>query len=110
MGELPNEGCGMLAFDGERIVKIYPTANADVSPVSYTIPPQEHFDALADAEAHGWALGGVFHSHPRGPAGMSETDLVRIPDPQWVYLVVNLAGEEPEVTGWRDGGDVAVIP
>jgi desampylase len=100
---LPNEGCGMLALDGDRVVKVYPTGNDDSSPTSYTVPPQDHYDALMDAESHGWRLGGVFHSHPRGPATMSATDLARVTDPDWVYVVVNLNGDEPDITGWRDG-------
>ncbi|MGD2101223.1 MAG: M67 family metallopeptidase, partial [Acidimicrobiia bacterium] len=92
--ELPNEGCGLLAMDGDEVVALYPTANADRSPTSYTIPPQEHFDALVDAESRGWRIGGVFHSHPNGPAEMSSVDLERALDPKWVYVVVGLAGGE----------------
>lgn len=98
----------MLAMDGDRIVKVYPTGNEDVSPVSYTIPPQEHYDALIDAESHGWRIGGVFHSHPRGPAGMSVTDLSRVADSGWLYVVVSLEGAEPTLTGWSEGAVVAV--
>lgn len=99
----------MLAVVGDRIVRVYPTDNADASRVSYTIPPQEHFDALTDAESKGWLLEGVFHSHPRGPARMSEVDLERVADPTWVYLVLSLEGE-PVLTGWRDGSDVEIVP
>lgn len=91
----------MLAMDGDQVIKVYPMGNEDNSPVSYTIPPQEHFDALADAESHGWRLGGVFHSHPTGPARMSETDLAKVADPGWVYVVVSLHGDEPAITSWR---------
>jgi proteasome lid subunit RPN8/RPN11 len=98
----------MLAVDGDRVVEVYPTGNEDESPVSYTIPPQEHFDALTDAESHGWRLGGVFHSHPRGPAGMSATDLIRVADPHWLYVVVSLEGVEPVLTGWSDGEAIAI--
>lgn len=100
LAALPNEGCGMLAIDGDRVVKVYPMGNEDASPVSYTIPPQEHYDALIDAESNGWRLGGAFHSHPEGPARLSETDLSRANEPGWVYLVVSLNGD-PEVAAWR---------
>lgn len=103
ISELPNEGCGLLAFDHERVVRVYPTANADASPRSYTIPPQEHYDALVDAEAHGWEIGGVFHSHPKGPAEMSAVDLAAALDPDWVYVVVGLGGDVPEVRTARVG-------
>ena len=91
-------------MDGDRVVKVYPTTNADASPSSYTIPPQEHFDALTDAESHGWQIGGVFHSHPHGPARMSSTDVAKALEPDWVYLVVGLSGEEPEVDYYSADG------
>lgn len=100
---LPNEGCGLLALDGEWIVNVYPTANADESPVSYTIPPQEHYDAVMDAESKGWEIRGAFHSHPNGPARMSATDLERALEPGWLYLVVALDGQAPNVGAWQDG-------
>lgn len=93
----------MLALDGDVVVKVYPTGNDDASPVSYTIPPKEHFAALTDAEGNGWRLGGVFHSHPTGPARMSQTDLAKVSEPDWVYIVVGLSGEEPELGFWQAG-------
>ena len=79
---------------------VYPTANADPSPVTYTVPPAEHYAALVDADRHGWELSGVFHSHPNGPARPSVIDLASAPDPTWTYLVVGL-GAEPEIRAWR---------
>jgi len=93
----------MLAMDGDRVVKVYPTENDDESPISYTIPPQQHFDALSDAETNGWRLGGVFHSHPHGPARMSDTDLARALEPDWIYLVIDLGGTRPFISAWGDG-------
>lgn len=98
----------MLAIEGDRVAKVYPTDNQDASPVSYTVPPQEHYDALVDAESNGWRLGGVFHSHPKGPATMSTTDLDKVTEPDWVYVVVSLNGDEPGITGWRRGVTVEI--
>jgi len=98
----------MLAIDGHRIVKAYPTRNQEASPIAYTIPPQEHYDALIDAESNGWALAGVFHSHPTGPAAMSATDLARVTDPTWLYVVVALGSERPVWGGWRAGAEVRI--
>ncbi|MGH3651219.1 MAG: Mov34/MPN/PAD-1 family protein [Acidimicrobiia bacterium] len=105
---LPNEGCGMLAMDDDEVVKVYPTANDDASPSSYTVPPQEHFDAMTDAESKGWRLGGVFHSHPGGPARMSAVDLENAREPDWVYLVVGLGGPKPELRGWCSGVELEI--
>lgn len=98
----------MLAIDGDRVVRVYPTGNDDPSPTSYTIPPQEHYDALVDAESSGWQLSGVFHSHPKGPASMSASDLAKIAEPDWVYVVVSLKDDEPDIAGWRNGVTVAI--
>lgn len=108
ISELPNEGCGLLAMDDETIVRVYLTSNQDASPNSYTIPPQEHYEALVDAESRGLMIGGVFHSHPAGPPAMSTTDVGGALEPEWLYVVVGLDGDEPEVTGWRDGTTVAL--
>ncbi|MEA1903261.1 MAG: M67 family metallopeptidase [Actinomycetota bacterium] len=109
LAELPNEGCGLLAMEGDRVVEVYPTENLDRSPVGYTIPPEEHFAALTDAESHGWSLGGVFHSHPNGQARPSMTDVRAALEPDWAYLIVGL-GDDPVVRAWsiREGQIEAV--
>lgn len=85
-------------MDDDRVVEVYPTDNADSSPTSYTIPPQEHLEALNDAESKGWRIGGVFHSHPDGPAQLSATDIEKALEPDWIYVVVGLGGRHPELT------------
>jgi len=107
IASLPDEGCGLLALDGARVMSVYPTGNADCSPWSYTIPPQEHYDAVVDAESHGWEIQGAFHSHPSGPARMSPTDLERALRPGWVYVVVGLGGS-PAMSIWREGTESTV--
>ena len=97
LSELPNEGCGLLAVSAGRVVRVYPTSNSDSSPTSFTIPPEEHFAALIDAEANGWEIGAVFHSHPNGPPTMSTTDHARALEPEWTYFVVGLGHGEPAV-------------
>ena len=109
LAALPNEGCGLFAVNRNQVVDVYPTSNAAVSPVSYTVPPEEHFAALNDAEGKGWSLGGVFHSHPFGSAELSMVDLQSAIDPEWVYLVVGMRGE-PEIRAWRfTGGEVEEV-
>ncbi|MGH8950266.1 MAG: Mov34/MPN/PAD-1 family protein [Acidimicrobiia bacterium] len=84
----PDECCGLLATDADgRIRFAYPLTNADPSPVSYTVDPDEHFHALLHAESRGWELGGVFHSHPQGPAMPSMTDVEASLEPDWMYLI-----------------------
>ena len=100
LAAVPNEGCGLFAVDGRDIVAVYPTTNSEQSPTGYTVPPEQHLAALEDAESHDWELGGVFHSHPTGSARPSMVDVMGALDPEWIYLVVGLAGE-PAVRAWR---------
>jgi proteasome lid subunit RPN8/RPN11 len=97
---LPNEGCGLFAVDGGRVVEFYPTDNSDRSPRRFTVPPEQHYAALEAATSNGWALGGSFHSHPGGRARPSPADIAGALDPDWVYIVIGLRSE-PEVRGWR---------
>jgi proteasome lid subunit RPN8/RPN11 len=98
---LPNEGCGLIASDGDgHVVAVYPTCNQEESPTGYTVPPEEHFAALNDAESNGWELSGVFHSHPHGSAKPSMVDVAAALDPEWIYLVVGL-GDPAEIRAWR---------
>lgn len=84
----PDECCGLLAADDEgRIRFAYPLSNADPSPVSYTIDPEEHFHAMRHAESMGWELAGVFHSHPGGTAMPSMIDVQSALEPHWTYLI-----------------------
>jgi proteasome lid subunit RPN8/RPN11 len=110
LAELPNEGCGLFAVTGGgRVVAVYPTTNQSASTVSYTVPPEEHYAALVDAESAGWQLGGVFHSHVYGSAELSMIDLQAALEPEWIYLVVGMRGE-PEIRAWRvRDGEVAEI-
>jgi proteasome lid subunit RPN8/RPN11 len=98
---LPREGCGLIASDGDgSVIAVYPTGNQDESPFGYTVPPQEHFEALRDADSNGWELSGVFHSHPQGSAKPSMVDVVAAPDPEWIYLIIGLR-DAPVIRAWR---------
>jgi proteasome lid subunit RPN8/RPN11 len=103
----PEEACGLLAADDEgRLRMAYCLSNAERSPVAYTLEPGEHFRALRHAEARGWHLAGVFHSHTHSPAYPSCTDVARALEPDWLYLLVSLEDPGvPEVRGFwvRDG-------
>lgn len=99
----PEESCGLLASDGSgRLRMAYPLTNELRSSTNYTIAPKEHFRALRHAEANGWQITGVFHSHPHTRAYPSPTDVRLAPDPAWLYVVVGMeARDTPIVRGFR---------
>lgn len=101
--ELPYEACGLLGVRNGSVVETYPARNLDRSSTSYTVDPSDHFAAMVDAEERGFTLGGVYHSHPNGNASMSQTDVAKALEPEWVYLVVGLGSAEPEISLNRVG-------
>jgi proteasome lid subunit RPN8/RPN11 len=104
---LPDECCGLLAAEEGTICFAYPLSNADASPVSFTIDPDEHFGALHHAESRGWEITGVFHSHPGGDPVPSATDIAMAFDPDWVHLIA----ADDEIAAFRiDGGRIEELP
>jgi len=92
---LPEEGCGLLA--GRAAIEIVlPIENAEHSPVRYTMEPRALVAALARFEAAGMDLLGVFHSHPSGPFGVSDSDMR-----EWRYRETALMVCVPGRAGWQ---------
>lgn len=98
---LPNEACGLLAGEPGRVHRVHLLDNIDPSPVSYTIDPVGHFQALTAAEAEGWDLIGAFHSHVSSPAYPSPTDVERAAEPEWIWLVVGPMTGVPEIRAYH---------
>lgn len=103
--ELPNEGCGLIAFDGDRPVKLYPGTNTLASPSRYRMDDAEVLRADEDMEAHGWWLGAIYHSHPASAPVPSITDLREANWPDALMVIISLKDDEPEVRAYRVFGE-----
>lgn len=103
--ETPNEGVGMLAVD--RLAEtaeglaFFPGENIEASPNRFTMHPRDVLHALDTMSDHGWELGAIVHSHLRGPARPSRTDIGEAHYPETVMLIVSLAQLPPDIQGWR---------
>ena len=103
----PYECCGLLAgplpIGGEtaRAERFYPCRNAAESARVYTVDPLDHLRAERDAEANGWEIVGVVHSHTHSEPYPSPTDIAQAPDPGWQYVIVGLKRESPEIRTYR---------
>lgn len=108
----PEEACGLVAADAEgRLRMAYCLTNTERSPVSYTLDPTEHVRAWRHAERNGWHLAGVFHSHTHTAAVPSRTDVAKALEREWVYFVVGLGDDEPDVRAyWITDGEVVEEP
>jgi proteasome lid subunit RPN8/RPN11 len=102
--EYPYEACGLLAgpAGGGAATRFYRCANAARSARVYTIEPRDHLRAERDAEARGWEIIGVVHSHTHTAASPSPTDVAQAPDPGWHYAIVSLRDEtDPSLRSYR---------
>lgn len=102
----PDEGCGLVLFDGDHPAFVCCLTNVDGSPLRFTIDPAEHHGAVRFAERRGWTVGGTFHSHPRSEAVPSPADRSGGGDPDWVHFLVGpVEGRGARLRAFRYDGD-----
>ena len=113
----PEEVCGVLGgpaesgegrrgADQRRVETALPVANvADERRTRYELDPEEQLRRIEEIGSGGATVVGFYHSHPRGPAGPSETDRSLATWPDASYVIVSLAGDEPAVGSWRWTGE-----
>jgi proteasome lid subunit RPN8/RPN11 len=103
--DAPNECCGMIATRDGEAVTVHRATNAAASPLRYEIDGPEQYRiqmAIDDADLD---LGAIYHSHTRSAPYPSQTDINLAFYPEALYVIVGLAGEEPDVRAFeiRDG-------
>ena len=100
----PHECCGFLVGHRRRIVHVVAMRNVARPPeTSYRIDPADHI-ALRR-----WLrrlqppleIVGVYHSHPRGPAQPSPTDVREAHYPEWIHVIAGRAGARVTLAGFR---------
>ena len=103
--EAPNECCGMVATDDGHAVRVYRASNAAASPLRYEIDGGEQYRIQMEIDDAGLDLGAIYHSHTRTEPYPSQTDVNLAFYPESLYLIVGLAGGEPELRAYtiRDG-------
>lgn len=106
----PLECCGLLIGSGEAVVASHEAGNLKASEVLYLVDPADHFAAIRSARAAGLSVVGAYHSHPASAAVPSETDIRDANDPEFVHVIVSLAGATPQVAAYqiRDGAAIEV--
>lgn len=97
----PIEMCGYLAGKNGAITKHYKMTNVDNSEEHFAFDPKEQFQAVKDARANGLELSAVYHSHPASPARPSQEDIRLAYDPSISYVIVSLAGKQPDVRSFK---------
>jgi proteasome lid subunit RPN8/RPN11 len=107
--EAPREACGILAGRDGRVLRLYRARNADPSPTSYSLEPEQQYRIFKDIEDRGLELVAIYHSHASSPATPSDKDIKQAYYPEASYLVVSLTDPlEPQVRAFRITEDGAV--
>ena len=116
----PDEACGILGGRDGRVEKVYCMTNARPGPTTYEMDPEEQFRVMKDIRETGFAMVGMFHSHPGGHAYPSSVDVEKaywpgtgLPNyPSAVYLIVSLLDRaSPVAKGYLiEEGKVREIP
>lgn len=100
----PLEACGLLVGEADGTVRrFHPCQNAVASARLYTVAPRDLLHADRAAEADGWQLIGVMHSHTHTDPYPSPTDVDEAPDPAWHYVIVSLRDDVPMLRSFRIG-------
>jgi proteasome lid subunit RPN8/RPN11 len=93
----PEEACGLVGGAGGRAVQVVPVENVLHSAFAYRMEAEALVRAILGFEAGGLDLLAIFHSHPGGPAGPSQTDVREAYYPESLYLIFSPA----EAGGWQ---------
>jgi proteasome lid subunit RPN8/RPN11 len=96
-GGYPSEACGILAGRENKVSRIYRMTNTEKSPVSYQLDSKEHIEVIRDMRENNLSMVGIFHSHPASQAYPSPKDVSLAFYEDAVYVIVSLAGKEPQV-------------
>ncbi len=109
--QAPLEACGLVAGRDHSSVEVFPVENELHSPSRFRMEPNEQiriFHYLAEA---GLDLLAIYHSHPDGPAGPSQTDIAEAAYPEVVHLIWSQLHSSWTCQGYLiDDGKVRAIP
>jgi [CysO sulfur-carrier protein]-S-L-cysteine hydrolase len=104
--DAPNECCGVIGGLDGRATSVYRAANAEASPLRYSLDPSDQFRIMSEIEERGEEVVAIYHSHTASPAYPSQTDVNLAFYPDAVYVIVSLEDpDEPSIHGFwiRDG-------
>jgi len=90
----PLEACGVLGGKEGKPLRFYPADNELEAEDRYRVPPAQLLAIFRELDREKLDLLAIFHSHPRGRAWPSETD-VREAHYPCLYLILSLSSLDP---------------
>jgi proteasome lid subunit RPN8/RPN11 len=99
---LPQEGCGLIAGQGNLGERFIPIKNSAASEHMYEMEPEQLIPALRSLRESGEQLIAIYHSHPKGLAVPSARDMEQASYPRAAHVIVSLENRErPDVRAFR---------
>jgi [CysO sulfur-carrier protein]-S-L-cysteine hydrolase len=97
--EAPKECLGWLKLrDGAVEEVVRATDESQTWRYGFRLDGKDLF-AVYQAEEDGWQIA-IYHSHPRSEPRPSQQDVNEANYPDRVWVIVSLAGDDPEVRAW----------
>ena len=104
--DAPLEACGLLAGTGDVVQKVIPISNILKSETLYRFSPSEQLAAFELIEREGLELLAIYHSHPKGSARPSPTD-VKEAYYSVVYVIWSFDDNKWQAGGyWIENGEI----
>ena len=91
----------MIASRDGEAVAVHRARSAYPSPLRYDIDSRDLYRIMTEIEDAGLELGAIYHSHTRSDPVPSQTDINLAQYPDSLYVIVGLAGEQPDVRAWE---------
>ena len=104
--EAPNECCGIVGARDGQAARLFRARNRLASPLRYDIHPGDMMRILEELDSQAMSPGIIYHSHTRSEPVPSQTDisLANPLFPDVLYVIVGVAGDEPDVRAWHIAG------
>ena len=101
----PEEVCGIVGLDGERVVKLESARNAAATPQYRFTFGNDGYLKVIQVEREGLDVG-IYHSHPASPAYPSATDRAEMSAtwPDCLQLMITLRNDDtsgPDINAYR---------
>ncbi len=112
LADKPLECCGVVAVRDGEALKVHRMANTAASAVRYEVDSAELVRVYGEIDDAGCEIGAIYHSHTRSAPYPSQTDINLAFYPDALYIIVGVAGPEPEVRAFRivEHRDVDEVP
>lgn len=96
--EAPRECCGVIVGPAGEFRELHRLTNTYQGVDFYEPDAGELYRVFMAADARGWEIQVIYHSHPVSPAYPSSRDVEHAGWPDSVYVICSLAQPEAPVT------------